>query len=90
MLEVELSSSTLKQNLVLSGEAGLGEQLLNLALVVSGGVLAYSASLLLFWVLSRCPADSAEGMILSVLRKKFSRKKKKLSGKVTSGGKAGP
>ncbi len=85
-----LSVWALKQYLVVPGEAGLGKQLLNLVLVISGGVVAYGAGLLLLWVLSRRPAESAEGIVLSVLRNKLSRKDKALGGKITSGGKAGP
>ncbi len=63
----------LKQTTVSPAAASITEQLLNLALVVAAGALVYGLGLLFFWGLSRCPTDSAEGIILALLRKILSR-----------------
>ncbi len=64
---------SLKRTLVSPAATGIAERLSDLALVVAAGALVYGLGLWLFWGLSRCPADSAEGTVLALLRKKLSR-----------------
>ena len=80
----------LKQTIASPAAASITEQMLNFALVVAAGALVYGLGLLFFWRLSRCPADSAEGIVLALLQKKLARTHQQPSGKITSGGKAGP
>jgi O-antigen/teichoic acid export membrane protein len=69
--------------------AGIAEQLFRLALVVTVGALIYGAGLLCLWCLSGRPADSAEGIIVTLVRNRLRRTPRQAKDAITSGGKTG-
>ena len=76
----------IKDAVVPPQHASLPEQLLNLAIAVAAGALTYGLGLLVLWALSRCPADSAEGAVLILLKNRLLRSHQPSRAKATNKG----